>query len=505
MVRHNKIVILLGAIVLLASLMWMLEPYYTWAQDNGHPCRVELAPEVPLFELENINPGDTEESSVTVTKTGSASAELFFAWEYIEGNPELGEDGSLFDQLEMEIISDGTVLFEGLMSDWEYDRDNPSIEDAVNITEKLEMEFMEQGDEITLDFKVHLPGPETGNKYQGATLETRLVFFTICTNGTNGDDPPPPPPPPPPDEPEINIEKMTNGIDADVPTGPSITVGDTVTWTYIVTNPGDVPLSDIEVTDNIEGVNPEYVSGDENEDGILQVDEEWIFEAEGIAEEGQYANIGTVESTSPDDETVTDEDPSHYFGILPDQPAINIEKLTNGVDADLPTGPEIEVGDTVTWTYIVTNPGDVPLTDIEVTDNIEGVNPEYVSGDENEDGILQVDEEWIFEAVGEAEEGQYANIGTVEGTTPDGETVTDDDPSHYIGEETPEVEIVDPEAPEVEPDPDDEETVIVEPEAPRVDPPLPRTDGVSIGMFIFGILLIMAGISLKRSIPADTG
>ncbi len=374
MVKHNKTIILLGAIMLLASLMWMFEPYYTWAQDNGHPCRVALDPEMPLFDLEKMNPGDTEESSVTVTKTGSADAELYFAWEYIRGNSEKGEDGDLFDQLEMVIESEGTVLFEGLMSDWEYDRDNPSMNDAINITDELGMEFIAQGDEITLDFKVVLPGPETGNEYQGATLETRMVFFTICTNG---DDPP------------------------------------------------------------------------------------------------------------------------------SDEPAINIEKATNGVDADLPPGPEIEIGEPVTWTYEVTNPGNVPLSDIEVTDDIDGVNPEYVSGDENEDGILDLDETWIFEAEGVAEEGQYANNGTVSGTALDGEIVTADDPSHYIGVATPVEDEFPPEDPAVEPEPE-EDTVIIDPESPKTDPGLPKTDGVSIGLFIFGILLILAGMSLRRSMPEET-
>jgi len=490
--------------MLLAGLLWMVEPYYTWAQEEGHPCRVELEPEEPLFELGNMNPGDTYEESVTVTKTGSAPAELFFAWEYIDADPGLDEDGNfkagnLFDQLEMTIVSEGVEVFSGKMSDWQYDSENPSRDDVVNLTEVLDMNFIEQGDEIVLDFKIHLPGPETGNEFQGSTLETRLVFFTICR-----EDDPPPPPPPAPDEPDINIEKLTNGIDADVPTGPSITVGDAVTWTYIVTNPGDVPLSNIEVTDNIEGVDPQYVSGDENEDGILQVGEEWIFEAEGIAEEGQYANIGTVEGTSPDDETVTDEDPSHYIGILPDQPAINIEKLTNGVDADLPTGPEITVGDDVTWTYIITNPGNVPLTNITVTDNIAGVIPEYVSGDDNNDDILQPGESWIYEASGEAEAGQYANIGTVTGTPPEGPNISDTDPSHYIGVTEPVEDIIDPEDPAVAPVPEEPREVIVRPEDPKTAPPLPRTDGVSIGLLAAGLLFLLSGLSLRKSRAAQS-
>ena len=489
MKRYNKLVILIGALMILAGLAWMVEPYYTWAQEqnSGHPCRVALDPDDTLFELENMNPGDSTTKTVTVTKTGSSAAQLYFAWEYMEGDPELGEEGSLFDQLNMVITSDGTELFSGKMSDWKYDRENPSINDTINLTEKLGMTAIRQGEEITLLFEVHLPGPETGNEFQGSTVTARLVFFTIC-NGT---------PPPPGERPRINIEKATNGVDADVPTGPFIPTGEPVTWTYVVTNTGDVSLRNVVVTDNIAGVNPVYVSGDDNGDGILQVRETWIFEAVGVAEAGQYANIGRVEGTSPRGIRVTDDDPSHYFGITADEPAINIEKATNGVDADLPTGPEIEVGETVTWTYVVTNPGNVPLSNIVVTDNIGGVNPVYVSGDTNEDGILQEDETWIFEAEGVAEAGQYANLGMVVGSPPTGANVSDIDPSHYFGVEEPTEETIDPEDPAVEPE-DEDQTIIIVPETPLTDPPLPRTDGVSTGLLAAGLLFLLAGISLRK-------
>jgi len=114
-------------------------------------------------------------------------------------------------------------------------------------------------------------------------------------------------------------------------------------------------------------------------------------------------------------------------------PVLTIEKATNDQDADVATGPYLRVGDPVTWTYVVRNTGQVTATNVTVTDNITGVTPIYVSGDTNNDGQLVPGEIWRYQATGTATAGQYSNIGTVQGTAPDGERVTAQDPSHYFG------------------------------------------------------------------------
>jgi hypothetical protein len=130
---------------------------------------------------------------------------------------------------------------------------------------------------------------------------------------------------------------------------------------------------------------------------------------------------------------------------LPDPPA------GPGDDADTPTGPSAVVGDTVRWTYIVTNPGDVPLSDVMVTDDNgtpgdpgDDFSPDPVQdgafnvGDANGDGLLDPGEEWRYVAEAPAAFGQYANLGTVVGTpVPPGPPVTDDDPAHYVGDFAP--------------------------------------------------------------------
>ncbi|WP_340818548.1 hypothetical protein [Methanolobus sp. WCC4] len=224
--------------------------------------------------------------------------------------------------------------------------------------------------------------------------------------------------------PDIDIEKATNGEDADTGPGPGIPEGDAVTWTYVVTNTGNVPLSNIVVTDN-QSVIAVFQGGDTNADGILDLTETWTYEAEGTAECGQYANLGTV-TGDYGDVTVTDADPSHYFGECPD---IDIEKATNGEDADSAPGPTLDRGDAVTWTYVIENTGNVDLSNIQVSDNILGTVTTIIDQGDGDD-ILAVGETWTLEATGTAECGDYANIGTVTGDYGD-VTVADEDPSHY--------------------------------------------------------------------------
>lgn len=50
-------------------------------------------------------------------------------------------------------------------------------------------------------------------------------------------------------------------------------------------------------------------------------------------------------------------------------PSVDIEKHTNGEDADIPTGPQIPVGNPVTWEYFVTNTGSMTLTNVTVEDD----------------------------------------------------------------------------------------------------------------------------------------
>ncbi len=223
--------------------------------------------------------------------------------------------------------------------------------------------------------------------------------------------------------PAVHLEKFTNGDDADSPTGPFVPIGSTVTWSYLVTNTGNVPLTGIAVTDD-QGVAVSCPVA------TLAPGADTTCTATGTSVAGQYANVGrvTARGAGPSGTvTVSDTDPSHYFGTAP---GIDIEKSTNGVDADEAPGPFIPVGDPVTWTYVVTNTGNAPLTGATVTDDVIGPITCPAAIDP-----LDVGETVTCTApTSAAVAGPYENNASVTATSPTGQ-VQDSDASHYFGED----------------------------------------------------------------------
>lgn len=230
--------------------------------------------------------------------------------------------------------------------------------------------------------------------------------------------------------PGIDIEKATNGADADLPEGEELIVGDEVTFTYEVRNTGNMELRDVQVVDDLLG--PVSCPTD-----VLPVGGGFTCVATSVVVEGAYVNVGSVtgQPVGPDGipvgSPVTDDDPSHHIGVVPPAPAISLEKATNGWDADLPTGPELEVGSTATFTYAATNDGNVDLTDVLIRDDVLG----FVCRID----LLTPGESDSCSATAVVVEGQYRNLGSVSAipTGPDGEPlgepVTAEDPSHHVG------------------------------------------------------------------------
>ncbi len=184
--------------------------------------------------------------------------------------------------------------------------------------------------------------------------------------------------------PEIDIETSTNGSDADTGPGPTLSPGDPVTWTYTITVNGPNTLFDLIVTDS-SGIQPSCdVDGDGNPDGShihpgpLDAGQSFTCTANGTvhaAANGTYAMEGSVKGFDFDGVTqFSDSDASHYTpkALFVPNPGVSIQALVNGIDANSSPGPYIAEGSSITWTYVVTNTGNVPLRSVSVT-NTGGV------------------------------------------------------------------------------------------------------------------------------------
>ena len=110
---------------------------------------------------------------------------------------------------------------------------------------------------------------------------------------------------------EVNVEKLTNGDDADSAPGPKIAVGGAILWEYVVTNTGTVALTGISVVDD-RGV---AVTCPKT---TLAPAESMTCTGSGTATLGQYRNVGTVTASS-DVGPATDSDASHYVGVQEDE------------------------------------------------------------------------------------------------------------------------------------------------------------------------------------------
>jgi Ca2+-binding RTX toxin-like protein len=120
---------------------------------------------------------------------------------------------------------------------------------------------------------------------------------------------------------------------------------------------------------------------------------------------------------------------------------IDLLTLTNGRDNDGRPGALVEVGSTVTFTYLVTNPGDVSLAGVFVRDDhgtpgnpSDDFNAALVAGDQNGNGLLDPGETWTFTAARVATGGPYSNLGIASGTPAlGGAPVTDSNPDNHFG------------------------------------------------------------------------
>ncbi|MGQ7945419.1 DUF7507 domain-containing protein [Flavobacterium sp. WC2509] len=183
-----------------------------------------------------------------------------------------------------------------------------------------------------------------------------------------------------PNVPSIRITK--DGLYVDNNSDGITSVGDTVVYSFVVTNTGNVTLSNITVTDN-----NATVSGGPLATLAVGASDASTFTAihtitQADIDAKLVYNLATINATDPSNNPVTatstDPTPCTTCPInttcptcttttLTTSPGIKITK--DGLYVDNNSDGITSVGDTVVYSFVVTNTGNVTLSNITVTDN----------------------------------------------------------------------------------------------------------------------------------------
>ena len=141
----------------------------------------------------------------------------------------------------------------------------------------------------------------------------------------------------------------------------TVSVGDTLTYTITATNTGNLDQTDVEVTDPLITPSTE-ICASVAVGGTCVLTGTYVVQASDAG--GDIVN--TAETSSNEVPTPVD---ATQTTPVPAAPAIDLVKtLTSNADEDGST--TVSIGDTLTYTIVATNTGNIAQTNFVVTDNL---------------------------------------------------------------------------------------------------------------------------------------
>ena len=199
--------------------------------------------------------------------------------------------------------------------------------------------------------------------------------------------------------------------------------GDTIAYTFVATNSGTVTLTSVSIADSLDGLTDVSYGAWPAAAGVLAPGQSVMATAsytltQADLDAGIVSNTATVTGTPPHGPAVLDKD---TFDLpLVNGPAISLVK----------TG--VVHGDTITFTFVVTNTGNVSLTSVSLADELRGLSAIAYGAWPNTQGELAPGASVMATAtyaVTDADKsaGFVSNEASVTATPPTGPEITDRD------------------------------------------------------------------------------
>ena len=205
-------------------------------------------------------------------------------------------------------------------------------------------------------------------------------------------------------------------------------VGEEIGYTFTVTNSGNVTLSDVTITDKLEGISDiKYISinGETITDTkSISLNPQDVLVAKATytptksdVDFGKVENVATVTAIDPNGKETTDED---HATVPPNEaPSIELEKISDVEKVR-------KVGQKVTYTFNVTNTGNVTLHDVIINDPMLGGEVELETTKVAPGETISVTK--VYRATeADLKNGEIVNVAQVTASTSSGLAVTDED------------------------------------------------------------------------------
>src|SRR4051812_703328 len=207
---------------------------------------------------------------------------------------------------------------------------------------------------------------------------------------------------------------------AKTPDAQTVVSGGTATFTIKVTNDGDSALSNVNVADALAGDCDHAI-------GALAAGAHVSYECTKANVTASFTNTAVATGTPPVGDDVTATDTADVTVV---HPHISVAKT--------PDAQTVVSGGTATFTIVVTNDGDTPLGNVQVTDAIAPDCNQAI-------GPLVVGEQASYHCTKDDVTADFTNTAVATGTPPVGPNVTASDTAH--------VTVTTPEAPPIPPTP----------------------------------------------------
>ncbi len=205
-------------------------------------------------------------------------------------------------------------------------------------------------------------------------------------------------------------------------------VGDTVEYSFVATNSGNVTLTGVTIADPLPGLSALTFTWP-GTPGTLLPGESVSATATYVltqadVDAGSVVNTATATGTDPDGDPVTGDDTTTVD--VPQNPGIVLVK-TGGLAA----GATGAVGDTVEYSFVATNSGNVTLTGVTITDPLPGLSALTFTWPGTPGTLLPgqtapATATYVLTQA-DVDAGSVVNTATATGTDPTGDPVTGDD------------------------------------------------------------------------------